>query len=175
MLNKSNKIKWIWILGSEAVRSQMNDQRQNINNIFMALLILGLVLTLAACGKKGPPFLPQKTFGAKVVNLLALFQDGSVILKGRLQGINGVENPESQVSGCRVYYAEYPLDKKPCPDCPLELREHREFGPEIINAEGFFCQIPGIKVGQIYYFKVLLIGPDGSMGPVSDRISIEVR
>lgn len=175
MLNKSNKIKEIWKNGPEVVRSEEGHQRQSIKTSLTILLVLGLFLTLAACGKKGPPFLPQKTFGAKVVNLQAKYQNGALVLKGQVQGLNGIESPETQVSGCRVYYVQYPLENKPCSGCPIEFRDHRQFGPEIINKEGFVCQIPDIQIGQIYYFKVLLIGPDGYLGPVSERISIEIR
>jgi len=175
MSNKSNKINEILKNGPGVMRSEEENQRQSIKTWLTILLVLGLFLTLAACGKKAPPFLPQKTFGAKVVNLRVEYQNNILVLKGQVQGLNGIESPETQVSGCRVYYVQYPLEKKPCSGCPIEFRDHRQFGPEIINKEGFVCQMPDIKIGQIYYFKVLLIGPDGYLGPVSERISIEIR
>jgi len=175
MLKKSNKIKEIFKNGPGVERFEAGHQRQGIKILLTILMILGLFLTLPACGKKAPPFLPQKTFGAKVVSLRAEYQNNILFLKGQVQGLNGIETPETQVSGCRVYYVQYPLEKKPCSGCPIEFRDHQQFGPEVIDKEGFVCQMPDIKTGQIYYFKVLLIGPDGYLGPVSERISIEIR
>ncbi|RPI73106.1 MAG: hypothetical protein EHM45_21235 [Desulfobacteraceae bacterium] len=170
-----NKINVILKNEPAVVRSEEGRQGQGIEILWMFFLILGLFLTLSACGKKAPPYLPQKAFGAKVVNLQAEYQNNVLLLKGQIQGLNGLESPETQVSGCRVYYVQYPLEKKPCSGCPIEFRDYQQFGPEVVNKEGFVCQIPDIQTGQIYYFKVLLIGPDGYLGPVSERISIEIR
>jgi hypothetical protein len=175
VIDKSKEIMQVGENGSGSARLNSHDQRPRIRALPIILLITSLFLILTACGKKAPPFLPQKTFGVKVVNLQAEYQDGTLILKGQLQGLNGVENIQSQVSGCRVYYAQYPLGKPPCPGCPIEFHDYQKFGPEIINDEGFLCKMPDIQTGQIYFLKVLLSGPDGSMGPVSERISIEVQ
>jgi hypothetical protein len=77
--------------------------------------------------------------------------------------------------GCRVYYAQYPLDNAPCAGCPIEYHGYQEFGPEVITEQGFFCKVPAEISGQVYFLKVRLIGPEQTEGPSSDTVRVMVE
>ena len=143
--------------------------------LIMPFLFLGILLASASCGKKAPPFLPKKEFSAKVVNLRGERVNGYIFLKGDVNGLEGPKEAMEQVRGCRVYYAQYPLKDPPCDGCPIEYHGHHTFGPEVITEEGFFCRVPGKIKGQIYFFKVDLIGPDETVGPPSERVKVVVE
>ena len=137
--------------------------------------ILGILLAVPSCGKKGPPFLPQKAFPVKVTELRGERDNGFILLKGNIQGVKGQKKDRDLVKGCQVFYGKYPLENPPCEDCPIEYQGYHEFGKEVIRGEGFFCRVPGKSEGQIYFFKVHLIGPERVVGPPSNRVRVVVE
>lgn len=143
--------------------------------LFILVFFLGISLMTPSCGKKEPPSLPRKAFSLSVVDLSGEWTEGFIGLKGVLP-----EDPESKraaerVQGCRVYYGQYPLDRPPCPGCPIEYPNRREFGAEVITEQGFSCKLPADKSGQIYFLKVHLIGPNNTVGPPSERVKVIVE
>jgi predicted small lipoprotein YifL len=133
-------------------------------------VVLGAVLVMPSCGKKGPPFLPKKPFDASVRNLQGQQQAGSVFLKGQVVGEKGKDS----VQGARVDYARYPLDEPPCEGCPIEYRGSHGFGPEVVTGTTFACEVPVERKGEIYYFRVHLLGPDGAVGPPSNAVRVVI-
>ncbi|MDY7034958.1 MAG: hypothetical protein SV375_02175 [Thermodesulfobacteriota bacterium] len=147
-------------------------------NRMILFVFLGVFLMSMGCGKKDPPFLPKKEFPLEVVDLKADWVNSYIFLKGKIRGPDGFIGPEKAVGlikGSRVYYAKYPLKDPPCAGCPIEYHGHHGFGPEVIAKEGFFCRVPGKMRGQIYFFKVHLIGQDETVGPPSLKIRVEVK
>ena len=139
------------------------------------ILFLGILLAIGACGKKRPPFLPQKKFSVKVADLKGEWAEGYFTLKGHIIGLKGPKKADDLIKGSRVYYGEYPLHDPPCDTCPIEYHGYHEFGPEVITEEGFFCRVPGKVRGRLYYFKVHLIGSEGAVGPSSNRVRVTVE
>lgn len=139
----------------------------------LLILLLGVLLVSPMCGKKAPPFLPKKTFSLKVSDLKGEWKEGYIFLKGGIDDPGGGKEALSEVEGARVYYAQYPLKNPPCETCPIKYQGYHGFGPEVIEEGGFSCRVPGKVKGQIYFFKVHLIGKDGSMGPTSERIRLD--
>ncbi len=135
------------------------------------LLLAGLVIT-ASCGKKGPPFIPQRTFDLSVTNLQGQWVEGYFLLTGDIPDLDHGNGGGRSITGCRVHYAEYPVNHPPCADCPIAYQGYHGFGPEVVTAEGFSCQIPGKTKGRIHFFRVYLTGPDGAMGPPSKRVQV---
>jgi hypothetical protein len=133
-------------------------------------VVLGAMLLMPSCGKKGPPFLPKKPFDAGVMNLQAEWRVGSVFLEGHVVGAK----EKDSVQGARVDYAQYPLDEPPCEGCPIEYRDHHRFGPEVVTGTGFGCEVPVDTKEEIYYFKVHLVGPDDAVGPPSNTVRVVV-
>ncbi|MGD2127610.1 MAG: hypothetical protein PVG99_16145, partial [Desulfobacteraceae bacterium] len=144
----------------------MNDRRS-----WIPLIVLGMFLASPSCGKKGPPFLPQKAFDIGVEDLQGEWTEGYALLKGN---VRGHEEPKRLVKGSRVYYAQYPLDKPPCEGCPIEYQGYRDLGPEVMTETGFSCKVPARMRGQVYFFKVHLVGKDGVLGPPSKTVQVTV-
>lgn len=142
--------------------------------------VLGLCLVLylagmIACGLKGPPFLPVKAgIWLQVVDLTGELRDGKILLKGQIQGESRPGQARDYVAGCRVRYANYPLDNPPCAGCPIDYRAHYLLGPEVITKTGFQAEVPAGKRGQIYFYQVILLGARGPLGPPSYRAVVRV-
>jgi hypothetical protein len=136
------------------------------------LVVLGLLLAASGCGKKGPPFLPEKSFHVQVSALRAEWDGNYFLLSGRL---SQPEKARETVSGCRVHFGAYPLDDPPCETCPVEFHGYHAFGPEVVQEGAFSCKVPGKIKGQVYFFKVQLISTEGVVGPVSNQVRIAVK
>jgi len=143
--------------------------------LVMFLLVGGVLLGGLSCGKKGPPFLPQKTFNLSVVDLRGKCERDAVFLEGKIMDLSRAEKKAAMVKGARVYYVTYPLSDKPCEGCPLLFRAYREFGEEVASGENFLCRFPIHSRPKVYFFKVQLIGPEGTLGPRSGTLKIVVR
>ena len=121
-----------------------------------------------SCGKKGDPFLPQKEISAKVTDLQGEREKGDILLRGKIRG-------PKEVEGARVYYAQYPIEKPPCEGCPIEYQGHQAYGADVVKEEGFLCRVTVKVQGQVYFFRVNLIGPGGEMGPPSETVKVVVE
>ncbi len=143
---------------------------------WLFLVVSGaVVLSLLACGKKGPPFLPKKNFGLRVAQLRCEREDGAALLTGQVVVPDGQAKDMSLVKGCRVSYTRYALENPPCEECPVQYSEHMEIGRDkAITPGGLRCRLPGIVKKGIYFFKVRLIAGDGTMGPDSNRARLAV-
>ncbi len=140
--------------------------------VLAACLLLTTLVTVTSCGRKGPPFISQKDFKWGVVHLTGEGIGGQFHLTGDLQGPGNLKEARALIKGCRIYYAEYPGDNPPCPDCPIEYQGYYGFGHEVVTEKGFSCKVPGKRKGRIYFFKVYLFGPEGSTGPPSNSLQI---
>lgn len=139
----------------------------------LLLVTLGLILLSSApCGKKGPPFLPQRVMPLRVTELKAEREKGGVFLRGRVVGPKGKSRETAEVEGCQVYHARYSISGAPCEGCPIEYGDPKVIKGELITGEGFQCQVPGIERGGIHFFQVLLIGRDGAVSAPSERAKL---
>jgi predicted small lipoprotein YifL len=136
---------------------------------FACLILAFMLLIPASCGRKGDPFLPQKSTNARVVDLEGAWQGGYIELKG------GIADFDSTVTGARVHYAVYPVAESPCDGCPIEFQGFHSYGTEVIREDRFLCKIPGALRGNVYYFEVQLTGDKGSLGPPSNRAKVVVE
>ena len=144
-----------------------------VSKRILAYLVLALMLLISpSCGRKGDPFLPQKSTSARVVDLKGAWQGGYIELKG---GIVDSADPDSEVTGARVHYAIYPVTEPPCDGCPIEFQGFHTYGTEAVQEGRFFCKIPGAVKGNIYYFEVQLAGEKGVLGPKSNRAKVVVE
>ena len=135
-----------------------------------ALAAVFMVL-LPACGKKGPPFLPEKKLVTKVDRLTGKWENGKVRLEGY---IAGDDKRRSDVTGCRVYHVWYPMDNPPCEGCPIDMADFKEIKGMEISDDRFTCEIPGVKKKGIWFFEVRLIGSHGAIGPPSERVKVMI-
>ena len=142
--------------------------------VLATCLLLAILVTATACGRKGPPFIAQKDFKLGVVRLTGERVGGRFHLKGDIQGPGNQKGARASIKGCRIYYAEYLERTPPCADCPIAYQGYYGFGSEVVTDGKFFCRVPGKREGRIYFFKVYLLCPEGSMGPPSNRIQVAV-
>lgn len=144
-------------------------------SIPLCMVVLSFV-AVAACGKKEPPFLPVKeTVSLQVVNVKGEAKDGRIILKGQIQGVARPGQARDHVQGCRIRYAQFPLDDPPCAGCPIKYQGAHILGPEVITEAGFECEVPAKERGQVYFFDVVLLGKTGPLGPRSYRTVVTVK
>lgn len=139
----------------------------------LPLFVFGIIfLAVVACGKKGPPFLPETTPPLKVIHLTGEWKDGVVYLKGDVIPRSGKDGNDPDASGCIVYHTRYDLINPPCEGCPIEYGVLEEITAGVIKADRFRCQLRQIQTQGIHYFKVRLLGPKGTPGPSSNVVKI---
>lgn len=135
---------------------------------WLALVLLCVTLGGGAgCGKKSAPKIPQEGFSAAIRDLSGAWEGAFIRLQADLEG------PGDRVQGARVYYGAYDPAEPPCDGCPVRYHGYHEFGVEVLEQGGFSCNIPGKRKDALYYFKVHLIGPEGGLGPPSDRVRVD--
>jgi len=139
------------------------------------ILMLTLVFVLVRCGKKGPPFLPEKEIPYRLNALSVEQQGGGFHLEGKVVDPRDPARPVPVIEVGRVYHACYPLDNPPCENCPIDYGPFRSVRGEQVGKGRFSCQVP-VKAGKgIHFFKIRLIGPEGGIGPFSDRVKIIIH
>ena len=139
------------------------------------ILLVVVFSVLSACGKKGPPFLPEREMPLIVEQFTAEWRDGVFYLQGKIKSPQEeIDNP-SGVTGCRIIYACYPADNAPCEDCPIDYRGLKEIEGSVINQGGFVCEFSEKKASGICFFKVCLIGQKGETGPYSSRAKLVIK
>lgn len=145
---------------------------RRVSAILLALLFSAILLAFfPACGKKGPPFLPEKRLAARVEGLTGKWVDGTIRLEGSIEG----DDKGLGITGCTVYHAWYPSDKPPCEGCPIKMVVATE-GVQTTFAKGrLSCEIPVTETKGIWFFDVRLTGSDGALGPPSERITLQVE
>lgn len=127
---------------------------------------------LTACGKKGPPFLPQKQTPFRIQELTAEWKNGTVFFRGRVALFG--EEKSAHIKGCRIHHARYPLEKPPCDGCPIDYKGYRETEDMVLRGEDFFCELRMNKKRGVHFFEVRLIGESGDVGPPSNRIKLRI-
>ena len=147
----------------------------NLRRLWMTSLFICVLLVISPCGKKGPPHVKKKGFPGKVVDLKGVYEEGYIFLTGRIADVEGAKNIEKLVKGSRIYYAQYPLENPPCPECPVNYLDYQESGSEVIEEKGFSGKLGVKKRGHIYFLKVHLLGSDGTIGPPSRRVEVVVE
>lgn len=137
------------------------------------LLVLLAVsfLFYGACGKKGPPFIAEKSFPLRVEALKGVADSGRIILAG---AVPGAKAGSLDVSGCTVYHVRYSLDAPPCEGCPVKLTKLKTVRGEVVSGDRFRCEIPEVNDPGIHFFRVRLRGGEEIEGPPSERIKVVI-
>ena len=135
----------------------------------LLLVVSGVfLLGLAACGKKGPPFLPKASPHYSVTQLMAERMGGNIILSGRLFIQEESQADSRLIAGCRVYHVRYDKEDPPCESCPIRYRLLEEIMGQVIFENRFYCEIPLSSKTGLHFFEVRLINENGEAGPPSD-------
>lgn len=139
-------------------------------------LFCSFLLALSACGKKGPPSIPEEGFSLTVKGLKAEWDREGVVLTGEIISTSGKTPHLENIAGCRVYHALYPLRSPPCEGCPLDFTGTREISDDVIeNSRIFHITLPIRKTKGHHFFQVRLLSRAGTSGPMSDKVKLIVR
>ena len=95
-----------------------------------------------------------------------------ILLEGKISGVSEPEKDKT-LAGLRVYVAQFPRENPPCADCPIEYKDYKDLGSEVIKGDGFTYRLKGRPADRIYFIRVRIIGPDGALGPPSNQVYIE--
>jgi hypothetical protein len=127
---------------------------------------------LTACGEKKPPFLPEVSIPLKVKGLQGKWEKGTVTFTGEIVPTPKEKEYTREVTGCRIYYARYPVDRPPCEGCPIDYTGYKEIEGGVVKERRFHCQVPFKRKEGVYFFQIRLIGPKGAIGPPSERVKL---
>ena len=147
----------------------------NNPRLLVFLFIPLIFLVISACGKKAPPFLSERSFSIGVSHLTGEWDKGEILLKGPVLPSLESRGTANLVKGARVYYAQYSPEEAPCAECPVAFHEYEVFDQEVIIGGDFLCLMPDNEQGKVYFFRVHLIGAEGTMGPPSNTVRIAVE
>lgn len=139
--------------------------------VLWLLLASVFMVCWSGCGKKGPPFLPERELGAKVDQLTSQWIDGHL----RLEGTIGGGDRGSDVTGSRVYHAWYPEEHPPCEGCPIEMTVFTDTVKTTVSGDRFTCDVPVTEKKGIWFLEVRLTGSRGAVGPPSERIRVKIE
>ena len=134
--------------------------------LFLWAPLIGL---MPACGKKGPPFLPEKQLDAGVDALTGTWRDGEIRLEGTIQGAD----KDHPITGCVLYHAWYPEDESPCEGCPIEMSPFSGPVDTTISGDRWICTIPVSRTDGTWFWEVRLTGDGGAVGPPSKRVRLK--
>lgn len=141
--------------------------------IFFAVSAL-IVLSSYGCGKKAPPFLPEKEFPFTVMELNVEIESEYIALKGRIASTKDRRINKEEVKGCRIYHAWYAPDACPCESCPISYSVYRDIEGQVVDKGSFFCRISMDAEKGIHFFKVSLIGQNRAIGPTSNQAKLAI-
>jgi hypothetical protein len=144
--------------------------RRRPSSVVRRLFLAFVLLFSAGCGVKGPPFIAQqKALTVRVDQLEGAWKDKSLVLKGLVQGDDA---SLALITGCRVYYVWYSLDRLPCEGCPIDMTNFRDITDQIISDDQFECRLPAFKQKGICFVMVRIMDKEGRLGPASGRIKM---
>lgn len=139
----------------------------------MGFGLLGLSLVVVCClgcGKKSPPFLPEKrAFSAHAARFEAVWNGRTLILNGTAAGN---ADDLAAVNGCRIQYVWYPLDDPPCEGCPIEMKSFRVVTGKLNQKNEARYEFPAFRQKGICFFAVQLMGNEGRLGLPSERLKL---
>lgn len=147
-----------------------------LKHLVMSALLVSALTIPGGCGKKAPPFVPKAEgeFSLQVEKLQAGRQDGDVRFTGEVAGPGGRRGKPTAIESCRVYHVRYALESPPCEGCPISFTTWEEVKAHV-SGDGQFSCTTEVKLPGIHYFVLRLIGPDGAVGPPSNRVKLLVK
>lgn len=136
--------------------------------VWLAVFLITPIL-MAACGKKGPPRLPDVEAPPGVRDLSAAVLEGAIVLKWTAPG--GAET--AAPAGYHVYRSAEPMDAEACEGCPVLFRRAAQvpLAAEASEPRTLEYREPLIP-GTRYRFKVVPYDAGGRLGPDSNVVRL---
>jgi hypothetical protein len=150
--------------------------KQRVAGLIIFFALAG-TLGLSACGRKDVPTLPRRELPFRIEDLSATYEDGLAVLKGRLVKASKKETEvgRTEITGWRVYDAQYPIDNGPCEGCPLDFSRVYEMEGGV-GEDGQFNARVALRapVAGIHFFQVRLFGPGWAPGALSNQAKLVI-
>ncbi|MGB5158021.1 MAG: fibronectin type III domain-containing protein [Desulfobacterales bacterium] len=122
------------------------------NLIFIAMVVMVVVLSVAGCGKKGPPSPPRQLAVPSVNNLESKIEANNVILTWTVPEAKEKESPP--ITGFVIRQAKYPLSEEICENCPINYKPIAEVAADFNGNDRKIKYIKQLDKGFKYFFKV---------------------
>jgi hypothetical protein len=145
------------------------------SHLWLLAIACGTFLVLSACGKKGSTFLPDRTMALTVEHLEGSWAEAGVILAGTVHSPPGHEKAPDDSVGCLVHHTWYPIEAPPCDGCPIDYARSFEIKEGVLAGERFSAELPLKKKRGILYIEVRLVSREGTVGPPSNHIRLNVE
>lgn len=132
-------------------------------NRFFFPVLLSLLLSFAACGRKAPPVPPRFPDMTPVRAVKSVFQDGKLVLSWKPPAGRAGKVTEGYI----VYRSTLETGAEECEGCPVVFVRVGELkrGTEVYRVE--------LEKGYRYLFKVVAVSEKGTTGPDSEIVRID--
>lgn len=143
---------------------------------FWGALLLMCLMTLAGCGKKGPPVAPQRLKLQAVEDLTAEVAAGcEAVLSWTIP--KGGDN--DALTGFELFRAEQSLSSLDCPDCPKNFHPWDKIDlsarAEIDSSRNQVSYRVKNDCGFRYFYKIVGVADGGVRGPDSNIVRFELE
>ncbi len=140
------------------------------------LVLLGLLVLVAACGKKLPPLAPDKVLPAPVREFKLSQEGDALVLSWLLPRVNLLGQPLTQVQGCRVYRGEVRgvSSEAPCPSTNFVLYADIDLAyPQKgeVRGEALVFQDRELAPDHRYFYRVAAYDQSGDLGGWSPTLN----
>jgi len=143
--------------------------------VLWAMLGMFVALTLFGCGKKSDPFIPKKQVSQVLRSVKAQYLGGRVVFEGKFVEARAGSAIQSGKIRLRVEYNQYSNGKVPCDTCPIDFKEHDMIQGKVSQDGKFTADWLPPESKGLYVLRLRVVGKDGDLGPLSERIRVVVR
>jgi hypothetical protein len=130
--------------------------------IFVTLIaaVMGILLFLSGCGKKGLPVAPRQVALPAVNDLASVLEGDMVILTWTVPEIKEKKGPS--ITGFAVNRAMSPIQESECKNCPVKYKAVAEITAGLKGKPGKMEYTGKLEKGFKYYFKVTAFSEDAA-------------
>lgn len=132
------------------------------------VMVAALVLSLSACGKKGPPIPPSSPVPPEISDLKITIEENLMTLSWRVVAKEGKADPVP--AGFFVYRSRLDLAGG-CLDCPLQFEKAADIPVENTPVRTTYKEL--LEKGFRYGYKVSSYIDRGNKGPASAVVSVD--
>jgi predicted small lipoprotein YifL len=136
--------------------------------IFFAIFA-ALIVSLSACGKKGPPLPPSSSVPPEVAGLKITLEENLMTLTWRVAAHG--EEADTLPAGFFVYRSRSSLSAPACENCPLRFEKAADIPVE--NAQIRTTYTEFLEKGFRYVYKVSSYADSGSESELSEVVAVE--
>ena len=143
--------------------------------IISLLLCLTTAFFLGSCGKKGPPFVPKKRpIALELKDITVSWVQDGVRFEGKVRGPGADKLRRPHGLKIMIEHAWYGPGQAPCKSCPIVFTNKEVVSGTLGKGRSFSCSLPLPKRRGVHFFQIRVVGDNGVLGPVSERLQLVV-